>query len=227
MSRVMLLEDHPRLAELIRRALTSAGIACDVWSTIAHAHAALREQAYAAALIDRGLPDGDGLLLVRQWRATGEHLPCLILTARDALHDRVEGLDAGADDYLSKPFPMEELIARVRALLRRPAGQAPLQLRYEDLRLQPERSLLQCGDGSVLLPQTEMQILEALMKAAGEPVRRSALEAAAWGLQDAVTPGALDVALHRLRKKLRLLASRVQILNRRAIGYALASSVAS
>lgn len=225
MSRVLLLEDHPRLAGMIQRALSGAGIECDAWTRIEHAWSALREQSYDAALVDRGLPDGDGLALVRRWRAGGQHLPCLILTARDALHDRVEGLEAGADDYLSKPFAMEELVARVRALLRRPAVQASLTPCFDDLRLLPERALLMCADAAVTLPRSELQILLKLMKAGGEPVRRNALEAAAWGLQEAVTAGALDVALHRLRRKLEAVSSRVEIRNQRGIGYALESPI--
>jgi len=208
---------------MIRRALLGAGIECDAWTSIEHACSALREQSYDAALVDRGLPDGDGLALVRRWREGGQHLPCLILTARDALHDRVEGLDAGADDYLSKPFPMEELVARVRALLRRPPVQLSLTPCFDDLRLLPERALLLCANAAVKLPRSELQILLELIKAGGEPVRRTTLEAAAWGLQEPVTTGALDVALHRLRRKLDTVSSRVTIRNQRGIGYALES----
>jgi DNA-binding response OmpR family regulator len=218
--RVLLLEDHPRLAQLIQRALRQAGIECDVFEDAKAGRAALEAQAYGAALVDRGLPDGDGLALVRRWREAGEHLPCIMITARDALHDRVAGLEAGADDYLSKPFSMEELVARVRALLRRPPQQSSMAPRYGDVEIRPERALLICGEQSVVLPHTELQIMISLFKAQGAPVRRSALESAAWGLQEAVTPNALDVALHRLRKKLQAMGSTVRIHNQRAIGYA-------
>jgi DNA-binding response OmpR family regulator len=220
MSRLLLLEDHPRLADLIRTALNRAGMTCDVVSTLAQANAAVALMDYAAALLDRSVPDGDGLALVQQWRQRGSHLPCLILTARDALHDRVDGLESGADDYLCKPFQMEELVARVRALLRRPVRQMPTETRFDDLLLIPEQGRLVCGSHSQTLPQTEMQLLEVLLRAGGQPVRRTALEAAAWGLDNGVTPGALDVALHRLRRKLEAMGSRVHILNLRGIGYA-------
>jgi len=144
-----------------------------------------------------------------------------MLTARDALHDRVEGLEAGADDYLTKPFPMTELVARVRALMRRPPALQSLRPVHGDVQLHPDRGELERGDDSISLPPTEMRIMLCLVHHAGQTVRRSALEAAAWGIQEAVTPNALDVALHRLRRKLRAVGSRQQIVNIRNHGYAL------
>lgn len=223
MQRVLLLEDHPRLGLLIQRALRQTGVECDVFETMHQGWTALQTQPYCAALVDRGLPDGDGLALVRRWRETGQHLPCIMITARDALHDRVEGLNGGADDYLSKPFSMEELVARVRALLRRPPLQTTETPQYADMQLQPEGGTMSCGEHCELLARAEMQIMLSLCHAAGKPVRRAALESAAWGLQEAVTPNALDVALHRLRRKLAQLGSGVQIVNIRGIGYALAT----
>ena len=221
MQRVLLIEDHPRLASLIKRALAQAGVECDVLERIDQGWAALQSQAYSAALVDRGLPDGDGLSLIRRWRDSGQQLPCLILTARDALHDRIAGLEGGADDYLTKPFSVEELVARTRALLRRSPEQTSLEPCFAYLQVQPHKALLVCQQQSVLLPRTELQIMLTLIKGAGDPIRRSALEAAAWGLQEAVTPNALDVALHRLRKKIQALGSTVKIQNLRGVGYAL------
>lgn len=221
MSRVLLIEDHERLALLMRKGLESAGIAVDVLDRIDLAWAAIQQMAYQALILDRGLPDGDGLTLLRRLREAGQGLPCLVLTARDALHDRVEGLDAGADDYLPKPFAMDEMVARVRALLRRPVEHRPLDPTHGDLTLRTAAGTMCCGDDTVSLAPAEMQIMLLLMRRHEEVVRRSAMEAGAWGLSEAVTPNALDVALHRIRRKLLAIGSRQRIVNVRGQGYAL------
>jgi DNA-binding response OmpR family regulator len=221
MNRIALVEDHDRLAALVCKALSAAGIVVDVFERLEPAHHAITQTPYAALVVDRGLPDGDGLGLVRRLRAEGNVTPCLMLTARDALHDRIDGLESGADDYLAKPFPMEELVARVRALLRRPVAMQSLSPAWGDLRLEPDAGLMCCGEEAVTLPPAEMQIMLCLVKAEGRTVRRGALETAAWGLAEAVTPNALDVALHRLRKKLGAIGSGLVIVNSRGHGYAL------
>lgn len=224
MNRVALVEDHERLAALIRKAFEGTGIELDAFDCIAHAEAAIEQLSYSALIVDRGLPDGDGLDLVRQLRARGSSTPCLMLTARDALNDRVEGLEAGADDYLVKPFSMEELVARVRALLRRPAQMEDLAPEYSGLQIQASEASMRHDDEKISLAPAELQIMLCLVKAQGRTVRRTALELAGWGLSEQVTPNALDVALHRLRKKLAAIGATVEILNMRGLGYALANS---
>lgn len=221
MNRIALIEDHDRMASLVCKALSGAGIEADVFGRIDIAWQALHQTPYAALVVDRGLPDGDGLLLVRRLRAAGHRTPCLMLTARDALHDRVDGLESGADDYLAKPFPMEELVARVRALLRRPHHLQSLSPGYADIQVHPDTGTLACGVEAVTLAPAELQIILSLVRGNGQTVRRSALESAAWGLSDAVTPNALDVALHRLRRKLQAVGSALEIANVRGLGYAL------
>jgi len=221
MSRILLVEDHERLAQLVSTGLTNAGIAVDVINRMDGAWAAIQRVPYQALILDRGLPDGDGLVLLKRLRSAGLGLPCLVLTARDALHDRVQGLDAGADDYLPKPFAMDEMVARVRALLRRPVDCRPLAPSHDDLSLQPETGTLCCANESITLAPAEMQIMLLLLRKPGEIVRRASIEAAGWGLSEAVTPNALDVALHRIRRKLLAIGSRQRIVNLRGLGYAL------
>ena len=226
MNRILLLEDHDRLAVLMSKGLASSGIVVDTFERMDHAWQALQQVPYQAMVLDRGVPDGDGLQLLQRLRASGNNIPCLVLTARNALHDRVTGLEAGADDYLSKPFAMEELVARVKALLRRPVECLPLDPVAGDLRLQPSSNLLWCGEQSQLLAQAELQVLLVLMRKPGETLRHNLLEAAAWGFE-AVTPNALDVVLHRIRKKLQALGSQQQISNVRGVGYALSTKKVS
>jgi DNA-binding response OmpR family regulator len=224
MTRIALVEDNDRLAEFVRRGLGAAGIESDLFTHIETAWAAAQQVGYGLFVIDRGLPDGDGLMLVKRLRAAGIKHPCLILTARDALHDRVQGLEGGADDYLSKPFSIEELVARVRALLRRPATLQSLTPQFGDIEIRPEAGYMACGTDIVTLAPAELQIMLTLVKANGDTVRRTALEVAAWGLGDAVTPNALDVALHRLKRKLHAIGSVLQIVNSRGYGYALSET---
>jgi DNA-binding response OmpR family regulator len=122
MSRVAIVEDHERLAGMVRQALLGAGIEADLFCNVSEASYGVSRADYAVLIIDRGLPDGDGLTFLRALRAAGPMTPCLMLTARDALHDRMDGLESGADDYVTKPFAMSELVARVRTLMRRPAA---------------------------------------------------------------------------------------------------------
>ena len=221
MNRIALVEDHQRLSMLLGKALLNAGIETDIFDRIGPASLAARDNAYAVIVIDRGLPDGDGLDLVRQLRAAAIRTPCLMLTARDALHDRVEGLESGADDYLTKPFSMDEFVARVRALMRRPPALQSLTPEFGDIQLRPDEGCMRCGSETVTLAPAELQIMVVLIRAGGTTVRRSALEVAAWGLGEAVTPNALDVAMHRLKRKLVAINSALQIVNARGYGYAL------
>jgi DNA-binding response OmpR family regulator len=221
MNRIALVEDHQRLSALLAKALLNAGIETDIFDRAEPVSLAARDNAYAVLVIDRGLPDGDGLDLVRRLRAAAIRTPCLMLTARDALHDRVEGLESGADDYLTKPFSMDEFVARVRALMRRPPSLQSLTPEFGDISIRPAEGCMACGSEMVTLAPAELQIMVVLIRADGTTVRRSALEAAAWGLSEAVTPNALDVAMHRLKRKLVAINSALQIVNARGYGYAL------
>jgi len=209
------------MSELLARALLDAGIEADIFERMEPASLAARDTPYAVLVIDRGLPDGDGLDLVRRLRAAAIRTPCLMLTARDALHDRVDGLESGADDYLTKPFSLDEFVARVRALMRRPPALQSLTPEFGDVRVRPAEGCMTCGSETVTLAPAELQIMVALIRGDGTTVRRSALEAAAWGLSEAVTPNALDVAMHRLKRKLVAINSALQIINARGYGYAL------
>jgi DNA-binding response OmpR family regulator len=220
-NRIALVEDHERIAGLVCKALSGAGIEADVFGRFEHAWQGLALMPYAAVIIDRGLPDGDGLELLRRLRQKGVVTPCLILTARDAIHDRIAGLEAGADDYLPKPFSMEELVARVRALMRRPPQLQSLTPAFGGIEIAPQDGALRHGAESVSLAPAELQVMLCLVRAAGQTVRRTMLEGAGWGLGEAVTPNALDVALHRLRRKLLAIDAPVRIVNVRGHGYAL------
>ncbi|XBS69042.1 response regulator transcription factor [Acerihabitans sp. KWT182] len=221
MSRVALIEDQRRLAEMIRQALLAAGVETDIFVNLSEATYGIKQADYAVLLVDRGLPDGDGLAFLRNLRAGGQMTPCLMLTARDALHDRIEGLESGADDYVTKPFEMSELVARVRTLMRRPITMTALEQRFADISVDPREHALRCHARAVILAPAELQIMLALLEAAGQTVRHSALEHAAWGLGDAVTPNALEVTVYRLRKKLFAIGATVRIANVRGVGFAM------
>jgi two-component system, OmpR family, phosphate regulon response regulator OmpR len=204
MNRIALVEDHERLSMLVRKALASAGIEVDVFDRIASARHAIAETPYGAIVVDRGLPDGDGLSLVRKLRAEGNVTPCLMLTARDAVHDRVEGLEAGADDYLAKPFEPLELVLRIRAMLRRavppappaPAGPVAIGAAIFD----PERGELRGAGGAIRLTAGEAALLGALARRAHEVLSRDDI-AAVLGMDDA-SERAVDVQVTRLRRKI-------------------------
>lgn len=224
MSRVALIEDHARLAVMIRQALSGSGVETDIFATLSEASYGLTHASYAVMIVDRGLPDGDGLSFLRSLRAAGNMTPCLVLTARDALHDRIDGLETGADDYVTKPFAMSELVARVRTLMRRPAVLATLVQRFADISLDPPQRTMCCGQQLIPLAPAELQIMSVLLKAEGRTVRHSALEHAAWGLAEAVTPNALEVTIHRLRKKLLVIGSTTRLANVRGAGFGLQAS---
>lgn len=209
------------MANLVTSGLRAAGIGADTASTASEGAAALRLSPYSAIVLDRGLPDEDGLAWLTRQRKAGNTLPCLILTARDALHDRIDGLESGADDYLSKPFSMAELVARVRALLRRPPQLVSLVASWQGLEVDPALHCLRYRGQVLQLSEAETQVLSCLVRAGGEFQRRAKLEAAAWGLSIPITNNALDVVVYRLRTKLSQLGAPLELLVRRGVGYAL------
>lgn len=218
--RILLVEDHPPLAEAVCDALQRAGFVVDHAASAAEARemAALAEP--ALVLLDLGLPDGDGLRLLPGLRQGGR-VPVIVLTARDQLADRLAGLDGGADDYVVKPVEMPELVARARAVLRRPGGRSALVLRHGPLALDTTARSVSVQGVPVMLGRRELGVLEHLMRSAGRVATRQVLEQAIYALDDEVTPNALEAAISRLRRALDAAGCPVPIVNVRGIGWML------
>ncbi|OWQ91863.1 DNA-binding response regulator [Roseateles aquatilis] len=219
--RILLVEDEPEMASVLRIALHKRGILMDHAQTLADGARHVDAAPYNALVLDRRLPDGDGLTLVADLRAAGNPVPVLMLTARDALDDRVAGLDAGADDYLGKPFAVEELLARLRALLRRPAETMADALQIAALSFDFAHCEASVAGQRMELPRRELLALETLMRRAGRTVLRGALERAVFGFDAEIQSNALDTHVSRLRKKLADTGAGVEICSVRGVGYLL------
>jgi DNA-binding response OmpR family regulator len=224
--RLLIVEDEARIAELVRAALLRAGLTADAVALCADAKAALAVAAYDAAIVDLGLPDGDGLSLIQDLRRGGNRIPILVLTARDAVEDRVCGLDTGADDYLVKPFATSELVARTKALLRRPGGALGVTLHAGNVTFDTVGRDVKVGDASLLLPRRETAILEHLMRRLGRVVPKAVLEEKLYGMDDEHESNVIPVHVHHLRRKLMEAAATAEIHTVRGVGYLLVETTA-
>ena len=220
--RLLTIEDERELAELTAGALGRAGFAVDIAASLAEAEEAVAVMAYDAIILDLGLRDGDGLLLLRSLRDRGATVPVLILTARDGLEDRVIGLDSGADDYVLKPFHMPELISRVRALLRRPNAALGVRLEVGNLVFETAHRQVTVAGRLVPLSVRELALLEILLRRAERVVTREAIEQSLYSFEAELGSNALEVLVHRLRRKLQDADAALQIHTLRGVGYLLA-----
>lgn len=200
--RLLLVEDDRAVGQGIRVALGSEGYTLDWLQDGAAALHALRSERFDLLLLDLGLPRLDGLDLLRQIRAEQQSLPVIIVTARDGTPDRIAGLDAGADDYLVKPFDVDELKARVRALLRRSQGRAQPLLEHGQISLDPANQQVSFNGIEIAMTPMEYQLLHQLMIRPGKVVTRERLSSTLYGWQDKVESNTLEVLIHNLRKKL-------------------------
>lgn len=223
--RILLVEDHPPLAEALRDALERAGFAVDVAGDIAAARAFARDVQHDLTLLDVGLPDGSGLDLLAEWRREGTR-PVIVLTARGALGDRLEGLDGGADDYIVKPVAVPELLARCRAVLRRPGGRMSAELQAGRLRLDTVHREAALDGQPLPLGRRETGVLEMLMRRKGRVVPRQVLEETLYAQDDEVTPNAIDAAVSRLRRALEARPAGVTMHTVRGVGWMLAEDAA-
>ena len=200
--RLLLVEDDTMIGDSIRQGLRQDGFAVDWVQDGEAAELALRTTEYALILLDLGLPQKSGLEVLRTLRRTGNPIPVLILTARDAVADRVRGLDDGADDYLVKPFALDELAARIRALLRRHSGRADPLIAYGDLILNPATHQVTWRGQDVALSGREFAVLQALLERPGAVLSRVQLEERLYGWEEEVASNTVEVHIHHLRHKL-------------------------
>jgi two-component system copper resistance phosphate regulon response regulator CusR len=199
--RILVVEDETALSESLAKGLRQAAHAVDVAPTLAQARTKLALESYDALVLDLGLPDGSGLLLAREIRGRGERMPILVLTARDGVHDRVAGLDAGADDYVVKPFALEEVLARLRALERRAPEFRPTLITVADLRVDPATRSAERAGTAITLTTTEYALLEFLARHAGSVLGRAAISAHVWDENYDPFSNVIDVYVARLRRK--------------------------
>lgn len=222
--RILLIEDEARLVELLTTALTRADFVIDSVGKCVDGQEALALTPYDAAILDLGLPDGDGLSLLVATRSSGNRVPILILTARDAVEDRIRGLDTGADDYLIKPFAIAELVARIKALLRRPGGALGTTLQAGNITFDTIGRDVRVGDTSILPPRRESAILEHLMRRVGRVVPKAVLEEKLYGIDEELESNAIPVHIHHLRRKLVEAGATAEIHTVRGVGYLLCES---
>ena len=221
--RALIVEDDERLRHIVRRALTRLNLACDEAGSIAEADELIDLHAYDVLVLDRRLPDGDGVSLCRAARTRGFANGILMLTAMDDARSTVEGLEEGADDYLGKPFDMEVLEARVKALLRRNARRPAAMLSAGGVQLDPARRTAVCGTTPLTLTAREFRLLEAFVRAPGAVVSREELMEQAWGEREEPMSNTIDVLVARLRRKLEAAGAEKALETVRGAGYRLRS----
>lgn len=213
--RLLLVEDDGMIGEAVRLGLRKQGLAVDWVQDGVAAKAALGAESFDLVLLDLGLPKLDGLQVLKWLRGTGSKVPVLILTARDSVNDRIRGLDAGADDYIVKPFDFDELAARVRAVQRRHSGRAENLVEHLGIRLDPASHAVTRDGAPVNLSHREFALLEALLERPGQVLSRTQLEERLYGWGEEVESNAVEVHIHNLRKKL----GAEYIQNVRGVGY--------
>lgn len=200
--RLLVVEDDPVLQDGLSVGLSLAGFSSEVVDCLGDARAALAAGGFDGVVLDVMLPDGSGLDLLGEWRSAGMTLPVLVLTARDQVAERIAGLDRGADDYLGKPFDLEELSARLRAVLRRAEGRAAPTLEWNGLVLDPARMAGTQRGSTLAFSRREFGILHALMERPGAILAKSLLEERLYGWQEEVESNTVEVHIHKLRGKL-------------------------
>jgi len=217
--RVLVVEDETGMASVLRRGLVEAGFAVDVAVTGEDGLWFATEQDYDVVVLDLGLPAMDGLTLLRRLRETGRWVPVLLLTARDGVQDRVSGLDVGADDYLTKPFAFAELLARLRALMRRGSRERPAVLAVGDLRLDPASRHVSRAGTVVRLRPKEFALLEAFMRAPGQVLTRTDLLGHVWDSSFESDSNLIEVYVLSLRSKIDRPFGRASLQTVRGVGY--------
>jgi two-component system response regulator QseB len=200
--RVLLIEDDVMIAQGLETALRQMGAVVDWIRDGAQAAAALRAAVFDLVLLDLGLPNRDGISILREFRQRGDATPVIVLTARDEIRNRVAGLDAGADDYVVKPFDLDELAARIRSVLRRAAGRGDPTIQHGDLRLDPVTRTVEHQGRPVSLSAHEYAVLEALLQRPGAVLSRAQLEDRLYGWDEPIGSNAVEVYIHGLRRKL-------------------------
>lgn len=200
--RILLVEDDPMIGEAVSIALKDAAYAVDWVKDGAAASSVLGQGEHQAVLLDLGLPKRDGLEVLRRLRQAGNSIPVIVITARDGVEDRIKGLDFGADDYLAKPFDVNELLARLRAIIRRQGGQSAPALTNGKVSLNPVTREARCGDAVKLLSAREFALLHALLLRPGAILTRTELEERIYGWNEEVESNAVDFLIYGVRKKL-------------------------
>ncbi|MGX9983106.1 response regulator transcription factor [Methylobacterium fujisawaense] len=221
--RILLVEDSRRLGALIADALRSHGYVVDLMRTREDAETALATAAYDAVVLDLGLPDRDGMTLLPSKGGSRIACPILVLTARDSTEALIDALDGGADDYLRKPFDMDELLARLRALMRRPGQALGLRLSERNVEFDTTHRRVKIAGRDVEMSRKELAALELMLRRIGTVVSKAHIEASLYGFDEEVGSNAIEVLIHRLRKKLAGAQAELEIHTLRGIGYVLTS----